>query len=80
MLTKTGAKLMAAAVTTGANFDARPAVELFQTNPRELVATSEHIFYTVSHDGQRFLINTAVKGSDTQPMTVILNWTSRLNR
>ena len=67
-------KVMATPVSTGTNFDAGASVALFQANPRELVATSEHIVYDVSKDGQRFLINTQAKNADTRPMSVVLNW------
>jgi eukaryotic-like serine/threonine-protein kinase len=74
------AKMMAVAVTTGANFDARTPAALFQANPRDTVAaTSEQFFYDVSKDGQRFLINTQVKTS-MKPMSVVLNWTAKLEK
>ena len=67
-------KLMAMAVKEGANFDAGAPEVLFQTNAREPLATSEQVVYDVSKDGQRFLINTYVKNTDTKPMTVVLHW------
>jgi Tol biopolymer transport system component len=73
-------KMMAAAVSAGANFDAGAPIALFQTNPRELVATSEYAVYDVSKDGQRFLINTHVKNPETQPMSIILNWDAELKK
>lgn len=73
-------KLMAAPVKEGATFDAGAPVALFQATPRELIATSEHMVYDVSRDGQRFLINTQVKNADTQPMSIILNWPAKLNK
>jgi Tol biopolymer transport system component len=73
-------KLMAAPVTAGANFDAGMPVALFQTNPRELVATSEQLTYDVSKDGQRFLVNTQVKQADTKPMSVVQDWPAKLNK
>lgn len=73
-------KVMAAPVTTGANFDAGTPVALFQANPREQVATSEQLTYDVGKDGQRFLINTQVKQGETMPMSVIQNWAAKLNR
>jgi Tol biopolymer transport system component len=73
-------KIMAAPVRTGANFDVGAPVALFQANPRELVATSEHFVYDVSKDGQRFLINTQVKNPDTRPMSVVLNWDAELKK
>jgi Tol biopolymer transport system component len=73
-------KMMATPATTGSNFSAGSPVALFQANPRELIATSEHMVYDVSKDGQRFLINTVVRSEDTQPMTVVLNWSAKLNK
>ena len=73
-------KIMAVPVTAGANFDASAPLLLFQANPREMVATSEHVVYDVSRDGQRFLINTPVKQADTQPMSIILNWPAKLSK
>jgi eukaryotic-like serine/threonine-protein kinase len=67
-------KIMAVPVNEGANFNPRTPVPLFQANQRALVATSELLAYDVTRDGQRFLINTHVKGGEIQPMSVVLNW------
>jgi eukaryotic-like serine/threonine-protein kinase len=73
-------KLIAVPVKTGANFDTGSPIALFQASPRETVAaTSEQFFYDVSQDGQKFLINTQLK-SAIRPMSVVLNWPSKLNR
>jgi eukaryotic-like serine/threonine-protein kinase len=72
-------KLMSVPVKTGATFDAGTPTVLFQAYPRETVsATSEQFFYDVSRDGQKFLINTQLKSAIT-PMSVVLNWPSKLN-
>jgi serine/threonine protein kinase len=71
-------RMMAVPVKTGANFDAGTPTALFQANPRELVATSEQFSYDVSKDGQKFLINTQLK-TGMAPMSVILNWSAKLN-
>ena len=34
----------------------------------------------VAPDGQRFLINTPVKQTETAPMSVILNWPAKLTK
>jgi serine/threonine protein kinase len=73
-------KMMAAPVTGGTNFDAGTPVTLFQTTPREPVSTTDLFVYDVSQDGQRFLINTQVKQAETEPMSVVLNWTAKLNK
>jgi dipeptidyl aminopeptidase/acylaminoacyl peptidase len=67
-------KIMAVPVKEGANFNPGVPVALFQANQRALVATSEHVAYDVTRDGQRFLINTHVKNGEIQPMSVVLNW------
>ena len=73
-------KVMSTPVTEGANFDVGAPVPLFQANPKEAVGTSEQLFYDVSRDGQRFLINTEVKQAEVEPMSVVLNWAARLNK
>lgn len=71
-------KLMA--LPTGINFDPGTPVPLFQSNARELVATSERFSYDAAKDGQRFLVNTQLKNPDAQPMSVILDWDAALNK
>ena len=72
--------MMATPLTIGANFDAGTPVALFQTTPRQPVTNKDLFVYGVSRDGQRFLINTQVKEAETEPMSVILNWTAELNK
>jgi len=36
--------------------------------------------YDVSADGQSFLTNTGIGKATTQPLTVVLDWTSGLKR
>jgi hypothetical protein len=69
---------MAVPVKTGSHFDAGSPTALFQANPREMFATSELFSYDVSNDGQKFLINTQLK-TETTPMSVVLNWSAKLN-
>jgi len=71
-------KMMAVSVQTGANFDAGTPAALFQTSPRDMAATSEQFAYDVSHDGQKFLINTQLKTA-TMPMSVVQNWAAKLS-
>ena len=74
------AKIMAVPVKSGASFDAGAPEALFQANPREIVATSEQVIYDVDASGQRFLINTQVKNTETHPISVILNWDAPLKK
>ncbi len=64
----------------GTNFDAGPAVVLFQTAPRQSNSLSDLFVYDVSREGQRFLINTEIKRAESQPMSIILNWPAELNK
>jgi eukaryotic-like serine/threonine-protein kinase len=73
-------KVMAVPVTGGTNFDAGAPVALFQANARETAATTEQTFYDVTRDGQRFLINTEVKQTEVEPMSIVLNWAAKLNK
>ena len=73
-------KIMAAPVTSGANFDAGVPIALFQATPRQPVSLQDLFVYDVSRDGQRFLINTPVKQAETAPMSLILNWAAKLNK
>jgi eukaryotic-like serine/threonine-protein kinase len=74
------AKMMAAPVTTGSNFDAGTPVALFQATPREPVPLYDLFAYDVTRDGQRFLILTQLKQAETSPMSIVLNWTAKLNK
>jgi len=67
-------KMTAAAVTTGDNFEVHATRVLFDTmlQPNDYRQT-----YTVSADGQRFLLNVPVKAA-ASPLTVVLNWPALL--
>lgn len=73
-------KMMAVPVTTGTNFEARTPIVLFQATPRQPIPIFDLFVYDVSRDGQRFLINTQVKQAESAPMSVVLNWTAKLNK
>jgi predicted Ser/Thr protein kinase len=73
-------KVMAVPVTIGANFEARTPVALFQAAPRQPIPIFDLFVYDVSRNGQRFLINTQVKQPDSAPMSIVLNWTAKLNK
>ncbi len=73
-------KIMAVPVKAEAGFDAGAPVALFQASPRESVALSDQVRYDVDRNGQRFLINTQVESTETQPLSVILNWDAGLKK
>ena len=74
------ARLMAASVDTKTEFESGTPTVLFQTDPRERVATTEVIIYSVSHDGQRFLVNTNYNNGSAHPISVVLNWKSEMKK
>jgi eukaryotic-like serine/threonine-protein kinase len=73
-------KMMAVPVTAGVKFDPGTPIVLFQATPRLPVTNADQFVYDVSRDGQRFLINTPVKQAESAPMSIILNWTGKLNK
>ncbi|MFZ0731380.1 MAG: protein kinase [Candidatus Sulfotelmatobacter sp.] len=74
------AKMMAASVDTKTEFEPGTPIVLFQTDPRERVATTEVIVYGVSRDGQRFLSNTNYNNGSAHPMSLVLNWKSEMKK
>jgi Tol biopolymer transport system component len=73
-------KQMAALVSTGTKFDVGKPVALFQPTLRQPVTNADMFAYDVSGDGLHFLINTPVKQVENAPMSVILNWPTKLNK
>jgi serine/threonine protein kinase/Tol biopolymer transport system component len=76
--------IMAVPVEPGATFDAGTPVALFNTGITVPGFVSE-IFYDVTADGQRFIVNTfpAAPGSDAPvpvPITVVINGTAALEK
>jgi Tol biopolymer transport system component len=74
------AKMMAASLDTKTEFESGTPTVLFQTDPRERVATTEVIIYDVSRDGQRFLANTNYNNGSAHPISVLLNWKSEMKK
>src|SRR5262245_3899271 len=70
-------KLMAAAVTSGTNLEVGPPAPLF-----EFRASGPNIapYYSVTRDGQRFLLSTIVETEPNAPLTVWTNWTAGAKR
>jgi dipeptidyl aminopeptidase/acylaminoacyl peptidase len=69
-------KLMAVSVKTGATFEAETPHPLFETT---LPTTPLRQAYSVSPDGQRFLL-TSPLGVSSAPLTLIQNWTAGLRK
>jgi Tol biopolymer transport system component len=73
-------KMMAVAVKTEASFEAGAPVALFQTHRRQSVSAQDFCSYDVSGDGQRFLISTKADEATASPLSVLLNWTSEMEK
>jgi eukaryotic-like serine/threonine-protein kinase len=73
-------KMMAVAVTMGATFEAGSSVVLFQTHRRPPVTSQDVFSYDVSSDGQRFLIATKVDEANAAPLSILLNWSSEMEK
>jgi len=73
----TDGKLMAVAVKSGPNFEAAAPVALFEFRAGGDLITP---YYSVTRDGQRFLLSTIVDSDPTAPLMVITNWTAELKR
>lgn len=71
-------KLIAVEVNTGQSFEAGSSHELFGFSNGSGSTTEAP--YTVSPDGQRFLINARADKSGPAPLTAVINWTVGLKR
>ena len=71
---------MATDVKPGAGFEAGSPSALFQTHPRQPISAMDFFSYDVTADGQKFLVNTRVETSNVAPLSVILNWSSEVEK
>jgi hypothetical protein len=73
---------MAAAVDgQSAAFQVGEVQRLFEVSPR--LSTSAGVIgygYDVSADGQRFLVNTLLDETSSDPITLLVNWPALLRR
>ncbi|MBA3440285.1 MAG: PD40 domain-containing protein, partial [Pyrinomonadaceae bacterium] len=70
-------KLMAVPVTSGASLAVGAPVALFEFRASGNVIMP---YYSVTRDGQRFLLSTIVETEAAAPLTVVINWTAEANR
>jgi len=73
-------RLMAVDVKTTSGFEAGSPVALFQTHPRQPISAMDFFTYDVTADGQKFLVNTKVDTVNSAPLSVILNWSTDLEK
>lgn len=69
---------MAVEVKLGTTFEAGVPKALFGTRVMTLTDLRNH--YTVTADGQRFLINSTIEEISATPISVVVNWTADLKR
>jgi serine/threonine protein kinase/Tol biopolymer transport system component len=73
-------RLMAADVRTAAGFEVGSPIAVFLTHPRQPISAMDFFSYDVTPDGQKFLVNTRVDVSNSAPLSVILNWSSEMEK
>jgi len=73
-------KMMAVSVTTGASFKSGSPIALFQTQRRQPVSAFAVFSYDVAGDGQSFLIATKRDEATAAPLSVLLNWSSDIEK
>jgi len=71
-------KLMAVEVNLSSSLEARDPVELFQTRSRQRISSQDVFTYSVSADGQRFLVNTIIDEPNAAPLSIALNWAEEI--
>jgi hypothetical protein len=71
---------MAVPVKTAGNFEAGAPATLFQTHTRQPISVMDAFSYDVTSDGQKFLINTRMDDTSAAPLSIILNWTSEMEK
>ncbi|HVF29277.1 MAG TPA: hypothetical protein VM943_13605, partial [Pyrinomonadaceae bacterium] len=69
--------LMAAPVASGASLATGAPVALFEFRASGNVIMP---YYSVSRDGQRFLLSTIVETEANAPLTVVVNWAAELKK
>ncbi len=70
-------KLMAATVTSGASFNMGAPAPLFEFRASSNLSSP---FYSVTRDGQRFLLSTIVETEPNAPMTAVVNWAAEMKK
>ena len=73
-------KMIAVTVSTSGSFESGSPVALFQTHRRQPISSQDIFSYDVSADGQKFLIATKVDEGSVAPLSVLLNWTSAIEK
>jgi hypothetical protein len=75
-----GRNLMAVTIGGGTTLEVGRPVVLFQPTVPLTGITDDRNNYVTTQDGQRFLVNTLVDTTNSQPLTVVLNWASDIKK
>jgi Tol biopolymer transport system component len=70
-------KLMVASVTSGASLNVGTPVALFEFRASSNLSSP---YYSVTRDGQRFLLSTIVETEPNAPITVVVNWAAGVKK
>jgi hypothetical protein len=69
--------MMAVDVKVGKTFESGMPHQLFELGPLKDFGGSS---YSVTSDGQRFLITSSVEADQSSPLKIVLNWTASLKK
>jgi len=67
-------------VKNSSGFEVGPPVALFPIHLRQPLSAMDFFSYDVTADGQKFLVNTKVDSSTSAPLSIILNWSSEIEK
>jgi eukaryotic-like serine/threonine-protein kinase len=73
-------KMMAVAVKSRPSFESAAPVVLFEIHRRQEISAQDVFSYDVTGDGKRFLIATKVDEINAAPLSVLLNWSSEMEK
>jgi serine/threonine protein kinase len=73
-------KMMAVPIVGKDSFEAGTPAPLFTTHRRQPMSSQDVFSYDVTPDGQKFLIVTNVDQGQAAPMSILLNWTTEIEK
>jgi len=71
---------MAVAINGGSTIEVGRPTVVFQTSVPLTGITDDRNNYVPTKDGQRFLVNNLADTSNSQPLTLVLNWAADLKK
>ena len=73
-------KMMAVAMIPGPAFKHGPPQAMFDIRVRRTGLTDSRAHYTVTRDGQRFLVNILAEGPNSSGIAIVVDWTAELKK